>query len=441
MAGRTDHDLARGGELDRVGDQVQDDLAHLGLVGDDGAQGRVELDHQLEALVPGHRLGGRDDGLQELAGLDRLGVDRGLAGFHLGQVEDVVDQREQVARVAQHDAQVVLGLLRQLDALVEHHQLGVADDRVERRAQLVAHVGEELALHAVGGLGLVREGQQLLVLLLELLALGLNLFVLLLKLLALGLKLLVEDLELLFLSLHDLEVALELGVERVVLPPAEQPEKPDGEKERADAGGRRQRDLALLQFRALGLEAHLLEPQRLDRLAGGLEHGFTRAVGEGGGQIGRPTVPDPALLRGVNQPSVALLDRRANARGLRRVVGNRGRELVEGLLQHRLALGLRGAHVGPAGEQVAALAGSHPIEAQHDPVGQTPHLGAVGDPVAGLVHAPELPAQQPAEGDQGGDRHERVDQQNAANIQGGVGGIRHGVNLPVAGRTYQPVLE
>ena len=34
-------------------------------------------------------------------------------------------------------------------------QLGEAEDAVERRANLVAHVGEELALGAVGGLGLI----------------------------------------------------------------------------------------------------------------------------------------------------------------------------------------------------------------------------------------------------------------------------------------------
>ena len=34
------------------------------------------------------------------------------------------------------------------------HDLGEADDGVERRAQLVAHVGEELGLGAVGALGL-----------------------------------------------------------------------------------------------------------------------------------------------------------------------------------------------------------------------------------------------------------------------------------------------
>ena len=45
-----------------------------------------------------------------------------------------------------------------LALLLEH--LAVADDRVERRAQLVAHVGEELALGAVGDLGGVLRAEQ-----------------------------------------------------------------------------------------------------------------------------------------------------------------------------------------------------------------------------------------------------------------------------------------
>ena len=46
-----------------------------------------------------------------------------------------------------------LGLAELLGLLLQH--LAVADDRVERRAQLVAHVGEEGALRLVGLYGLV----------------------------------------------------------------------------------------------------------------------------------------------------------------------------------------------------------------------------------------------------------------------------------------------
>ncbi|MNS49993.1 hypothetical protein D3C72_826290 [compost metagenome] len=77
-----------------------------------------------------------------------------LAGLDLGEVEDVVDQGQEVPPGALDlleigDAArqaVVLGLF------LEH--LGVADDGVQGRAQLVAHVREKAALGLAGQLGL-----------------------------------------------------------------------------------------------------------------------------------------------------------------------------------------------------------------------------------------------------------------------------------------------
>ena len=80
--------------------------------------------------------------------LERIIVERQheLAGLDLGQVEHVVDQAEQVLAVARDALEHGHHLLRRLaiDAVLD--QLGVAQDGVERRAQLVAHVGEELRL-------------------------------------------------------------------------------------------------------------------------------------------------------------------------------------------------------------------------------------------------------------------------------------------------------
>ena len=82
--------------------------------------------------------------------LHRLQVERHLAGFHLGQIEDVVDQREQMLAAAEDVADEPALLIGQLadQAVAEH--LGEADDGVERRPQLVRHVGEEFGLHAAG---------------------------------------------------------------------------------------------------------------------------------------------------------------------------------------------------------------------------------------------------------------------------------------------------
>ena len=52
------------------------------------------------------------------------------------------------------------GLLAQILRLLEQH-LAVADDRVERRPELVAHIGQELRFHPIGGLGLLLCGLEL----------------------------------------------------------------------------------------------------------------------------------------------------------------------------------------------------------------------------------------------------------------------------------------
>jgi hypothetical protein len=76
-------------------------------------------------------------------------VDLHLTRFDLRNVEDIVNERKEVAGIAVDLAQVLqhgsgADILR---LLFEH--LGIADDGAERRPQLVAHIGEELALGLV----------------------------------------------------------------------------------------------------------------------------------------------------------------------------------------------------------------------------------------------------------------------------------------------------
>ena len=62
---------------------------------------------------------------------------------------------EQVLAVLLHALEHLPGLGRQLAVEAVLHQLGVAEDGVERRSQLVAHVGQELRLVLAGDLELV----------------------------------------------------------------------------------------------------------------------------------------------------------------------------------------------------------------------------------------------------------------------------------------------
>ncbi len=72
---------------------------------------------------------------------------------HAGHLHVDVDQAEQVRTGGVDLLQVGDGVLVALVLRVLHQHLAVADDRVHRRAELVAHVGEEGALGPVGLLG------------------------------------------------------------------------------------------------------------------------------------------------------------------------------------------------------------------------------------------------------------------------------------------------
>ena len=85
----------------------------------------------------------RHDGLD----LDRLQAQLHLSRLDLGQVEYVVDQAEKMlaARMDLRKKSLLRGAVVLTFRCVDE-QLREADDRVERSAQLVAHVGEEHAL-------------------------------------------------------------------------------------------------------------------------------------------------------------------------------------------------------------------------------------------------------------------------------------------------------
>jgi hypothetical protein len=80
--------------------------------------------------------------------LDRIIIERKhkLPGFDLGKIKHVIDQAEQVLAVGLDALKHVAHLLRRIAINAVKDKLGVAEDRVERRAQFVAHIGEELRL-------------------------------------------------------------------------------------------------------------------------------------------------------------------------------------------------------------------------------------------------------------------------------------------------------
>ena len=88
--------------------------------------------------------------LERLAQREEPDLELHLARLDLRQVEDVVDQGEQVVGRGEDVVQVLLLLLVHLAEQLLLQDLGEADDRVQRRPQLVAHVGQEVGL-VLGG--------------------------------------------------------------------------------------------------------------------------------------------------------------------------------------------------------------------------------------------------------------------------------------------------
>src|SRR5205807_3975865 len=91
----------------------------------------------------------------DIVELDRLVGDPQFAGVVLGQVEHAVDDVEQVTGALDDVGGVVSVFAvypRPQDLAGD--DFGKTDDRVQRRAQLVADIGEEAALREASGFGL-----------------------------------------------------------------------------------------------------------------------------------------------------------------------------------------------------------------------------------------------------------------------------------------------
>jgi hypothetical protein len=151
-------DLTALGEFDRVADQIQQHLAQTaGVTAQTLRRFGIDRHGQFEILAPSLF----DDEIDRP--FDRRGqfeVDlfkNHLAGGEFGKIENFVNQRQQRFAALAHIMREV-ALLR-IKLRVEQ-QTGHPDNRVERSADLVAHVSQEFRLHA-GGLesGVARRGQ------------------------------------------------------------------------------------------------------------------------------------------------------------------------------------------------------------------------------------------------------------------------------------------
>ena len=153
------HPAAGRRELQRVGDEVAGDLLQARAVAPQRQRLGRQRRAQREALELGGFLEGLDRAAHRIAQVQRLEPQRELAVHDAREVEQVVHQPHLLADVAVNRLQRALRQLVQ--AAVAAQDLGPAEDRLQRRAQLVGQRRDELVLQAIGGLGRLARGLQL----------------------------------------------------------------------------------------------------------------------------------------------------------------------------------------------------------------------------------------------------------------------------------------
>ncbi len=139
------------GEFHRVAGQIDQDLADALLIADPAAgQARVDRGVERQPLALGLGRDGAARRVQHLGEIERGGIELQAPGFDARDVEHVLDDgQERAAGLLQRGEIAALARVQ----VRAREQLGHAHDPVERRADLVAHIGQEARLGFVGGLG------------------------------------------------------------------------------------------------------------------------------------------------------------------------------------------------------------------------------------------------------------------------------------------------
>ncbi|OEZ97550.1 hypothetical protein DUGA2_58890 [Duganella sp. HH101] len=151
------HHRAALGELDGVAGQVDQHLVEPQRVAHHVRRQRgIEIEQHLDRLALHAGAEYQRQVAQHLLQVERHLLQHQLARFHLGEIQDVVEDAQQRMgrRIGLVDIVALLRAQRRQPQQVLH-----AEDAVHRRADLMAHGGQELALHARGGLGPVALDQ------------------------------------------------------------------------------------------------------------------------------------------------------------------------------------------------------------------------------------------------------------------------------------------
>ena len=152
-------DLAGGGELDGIGEQIHQDLLDPQGVADQYVgYGVVDLLDQLEAFFAGAVVHHGTAALDQRAQTEGTRFEFQAVGGNLRQIKQVVDDAGETLAGAGNLVEVILLTRIGADAPGQFRQ---ADHRIQWRAQFVADIGEEGVLGLIGHLGGCQRGTQI----------------------------------------------------------------------------------------------------------------------------------------------------------------------------------------------------------------------------------------------------------------------------------------
>ena len=155
-------DSSAGRELEGIANQVEQDLLDPILVGlGQRDVGRDPVEDAQRSLADERPRNGQHE-IGEGMQIGRAAVQLDLLMAQLREVEEIVDQIGEPPAARDDHSEVAPLLVAQRSGRPVEHRLADADDAVQRRAQLVRGVGQELVLQRVGPqqglLGLLASG-------------------------------------------------------------------------------------------------------------------------------------------------------------------------------------------------------------------------------------------------------------------------------------------
>ncbi len=137
------------GEFDRIRNEIPEDLGHLAFVGPHERNPHRLVEDEIHDVRDQEWPQHTAQGAEEIHHLELGSLDSDFARLNLGQIQQVIDEFQQVLS-ALADIVDLLGLLAvELPVGVLEQQVRQGEDRIHRRSEFMAHVGEEARFHFV----------------------------------------------------------------------------------------------------------------------------------------------------------------------------------------------------------------------------------------------------------------------------------------------------